>query len=523
VSRAVVVTLALAIGCASSPRGRPARVEGPVEIASTYGIGQPINASNLPFMDVVQAAAGPRALVTDRLCGATQRLLTRALAVGREGFDVRTELDALIWQAGLPAQTFGVLIQSFQAEAEAADVLAEVVAPLSASRGWPWVCVQIERDVGRTFHVALLYTPLGVILEDIPRTVADTVSVTMQAPPSAEDPELFLGTPQGDVISQPLVRSRVGWETSVPVDDGDGVYWLNVSTRRGPYTVLEFAVPLFGGRSPPKRAPRIDRPLAGQGRVEDRVAALINRERAQAGLRELARDERLDVIARSSAAAAAVGGMPPLTQAEASLSMEYDEVAAAWGMERDERSAAGRLATYPFYRKAYLNALATNLGVGWIDGGAGFGHAVYFGAPPDIIEPSVAVKRVRRQVRQSRSKAKSGALVAKDTIDAAVQAEVPAVCEALAAGERFDAIDFNAIGARLHASKLVRQFHGASVVSALVARPLDLSSSIPDALLDPRFGVLGLGACQGDFPEFGRGRVLVLMLLIEDGRRRRVH
>jgi len=237
-----------------------------------------------------------------------------ARVLGPDDMPAPEAVDFLLAHYGLPDPPPHWLIEratlgydSEVAERTAPPVLDALKATQAARLG-----VGIDRASGE-LRVVIAVQERNVDLEPVPRQIAaqKVVTIAGRLLPSFHDAGLVVTAPDGSVRELAVraagargrfAAERERFEATVGCVAGPGRYQVEVTAdgAGGPGLLANF--PLYCGVSPPRDAPVPAGVLPTQTtakEAEARLLALVNRDRASAGLSPLAIDARLAEAARA--------------------------------------------------------------------------------------------------------------------------------------------------------------------------------------------------------------------------------
>jgi uncharacterized protein YkwD len=151
--------------------------------------------------------------------------------------------------------------------------------------------------------VVLTLQPQNLELRALPRRLPSRGTVTLvgRLLGRFSSPGVLVAAPRGGVRHLAMSARKGRFELTVACDSGDGVYQLEVEgdDGHGPGVLANF--PLYCGVEPPARVALTSNEVTRSqdaAEAERELLALVNRDRAAAGLPALLRDARLQEIAR---------------------------------------------------------------------------------------------------------------------------------------------------------------------------------------------------------------------------------
>ncbi len=300
---------------AKAPPRRPEPLVPSGPAATVYASTAPadgVKAPPDPLRDAIRAAvreSARRAGVPTPELDARLDLAMNDFArvLGPDDMPAPEAVDFLLAHYGLPDPPPHWLIERATlgsdgevAERTAPPVLEALKATQAARLG-----VGIDRGAGE-LRVVIAVQERDVDLEPVPRQIAPQKPVTIagRLRASFRDPELVVTAPDGRV-REVAVRGtgpRGRFEGTVGCDAGPGRYQVEVTAdgAGGPGVLANF--PLYCGVAPPRDAPvpaGVQPTVTTAKDAEARLLALVNRDRAAAGLPRLALDARLAEAARA--------------------------------------------------------------------------------------------------------------------------------------------------------------------------------------------------------------------------------
>jgi uncharacterized protein YkwD len=300
---------------AKAPPRRPEPLVPSGPAATVYASTAPadgVKAPPDPLRDAIRAAVRESArragVPTPELDGRLDLAMNDfARVLGPDDMPAPEAVDFLLAHYGLPDPPPHWLIERATlgsdgevAERTAPPVLEALKATQAARLG-----VGIDRGAGE-LRVVIAVQERDVDLEPVPRQIAPQKPVTIagRLRASFRDPELVITAPDGRV-REVAVRGtgpRGRFEGTVGCDAGPGRYQVEVAAdgAGGPGVLANF--PLYCGVAPPRDAPvpaGVQPTVTTAKDAEARLLALVNRDRAAAGLPRLALDARLAEAARA--------------------------------------------------------------------------------------------------------------------------------------------------------------------------------------------------------------------------------
>jgi uncharacterized protein YkwD len=273
---------------------------------------------------------------------------------------------------------------------DGAGALARYEQALPAAfRTTPWNRIGVA-VLRRSQHIVVAVVLFEQLLElrPLPRQLPSggTARVGGRILRAYRNVQLVMTVPSGWVGRLPLERKSDGFEAKLVCEFGDGRYQMEVlgADQHGPLVLANF--PVFCGVTPPTDVTVADEPEpqdADPADVEQEVFALINRERAMAGMRPMAWDNRLAAIARAHsremATTEVVAHVSPTTgDAPARVrraGLVAQVVAENVGLANGARQAHQGFMGSPGHRANVLNPALLAVGIGVVAGRFEHGHA----------------------------------------------------------------------------------------------------------------------------------------------------
>jgi uncharacterized protein YkwD len=265
-------------------------------------------------------------------------------------------------------------------DAQLIEYFRPQLRPLLRQGAWRRLGVGVRRAPGATTMVVVLaeqHLELRPVARRLPSRGSARIAARLLDGFSA--PQLLVTAPDG-TVDRLFLLARGGWfEGRLACRQGDGAYQVEVagSGARGPTVLALFAV--HCGSPPPAGVPlaAIERtePEAPAA-AERQLYALVNRDRAAAGLWPLRRDPRLEEVARAHsqemASTGQVGHVLPrtgsvsdrLARARLRPAMVAENLALAY----DARQAQAGLMASPGHRANIMDPRFTLVGIGVVAG-----------------------------------------------------------------------------------------------------------------------------------------------------------
>jgi uncharacterized protein YkwD len=184
--------------------------------------------------------------------------------------------------------------------------LAEIRAQLPErlkSGEWGRVGVGVDR-AGPELIVLLALQEQNLELQALPRRipVSGRVALVGRLLGSLRMAQVFVTNPVGTVRELPVTRRDAAFDAAFSCTHGAGTYQVEIAgtNAQGPSVVANF--PVYCGIEPPSESPALEAETEGPldaAKAEQSVFALVNRDRAAAGLPALVWDGRLAAVARA--------------------------------------------------------------------------------------------------------------------------------------------------------------------------------------------------------------------------------
>ena len=337
-------------------------------------------------------------------------------------------------------------------------------------------------------------------------------------------PKVYVTRQDGSVVVPPVVHDgAAGFRADIRCGEAVGALKIEIvaeDRRDNPADLANFAVHCG---EPAPRTLAITAAAADPGdddaaTVERKIFALVNQDRARAGLAPLIWDDRAAVIARRHSTDMRDG--------------EYvAHVSPTWGTLAD-RARAGGLATplllenlarsysaseaedglmaSPGHRENLLNAQATHLGVGAAVGNEVAGHHELYVTQLFFRRPPLADRQTARaDTLAAFAAARRAARLAPLASDAALDGIAERHAAALAAGAARDVAGAEASAAL---DQIADRFVQVLTVIEVTGDPTE---RVPPNILDARAGTVGLGLAQGTHRDLGEGAYYVVVLLAQ--------
>lgn len=373
------------------------------------------------------------------------------------------------------------------------------------------------RDNGEGIVVLALQAS-AVTTRPIPRAMPDGGRATIEGEVGLgfADPEVFVTGDDG-VVER--VRSVVsgqprGFAAQLDCDGRAGRQQVEITAVDASGSSVLANFPIWCNQDAPSQitvAPSIDDDVATEGEAEQRMLALVNEDRAAAGLPALAWDDRAAAVARGhSTEMLATGEVAHVSKTTGSASDRVkaagiktgavlENIARAYGVAEAEEG----LMNSPGHRANLMSKQVTHLGVGIVFGEEIAGRREMFVTQVFIrITPTIDPDTVREDLRDEID------AIRTFSRDADLDRIAGALADELAAGG-------NAKDASARASKsLERLASRFRRVGSVITTVADLDALDPATLVgDATSTHLGIGIAQGTHEDLGEGAVYIVLLL----------
>ncbi len=352
----------------------------------------------------------------------------------------------------------------------------------------------------------------------IPRVVpaGGTLALHVTVDPRYREPEVFVTRDDGDTQRLDVVLGAAGAfasELGCGAHKGRQQLEITASDAAGSTVLANFPVwcaaepPIALEIAPASREDVVQKPTD----AEQKLLVLVNRDRAAAGLGQLAWDERVADVARGHSEemkrTKVVAHVSPTTGSAADrvrvanikTAVVLENVARAYGVVEAHQA----LMNSPGHRANLMSKIATTLGVGVvfgeeISGGREMFITQVFTRVPPKIDPTTAASVVAARIIAVHKATASDKLTAIAR-DVAVQ---------LATGKSRDAVW---PGVKLRIDALGNQYQkiGSVITAAADLDALDGKALLGDSLPDD----IGVGIAQGTHPEIGDGAIWIVVLM----------
>ena len=257
-----------------------------------------------------------------------------------------------------------------------AGQIAEVAKVAQIAR----VGVGVDR-AGDQMYVVVALQEQNVEVDPVPRRIAagGSAVVSGKLTHSYADPRVVVTGPRGAVKRLDGGGRGPGFRSEIRCDAGPGRYQIEVTGVNQAGTVVLANFPVYCGVAPPAEAPRntgVRQGTLAPADAEKRMLALVNRDRAAAGLRPLALDDKLSDVARAHsrdmAANEYVAHVSPTTgtaldrarHAGLAPALIFENVGRAYSADQAETG----FMSSPGHRGNILDPRATRIGIGIVAG-----------------------------------------------------------------------------------------------------------------------------------------------------------
>jgi uncharacterized protein YkwD len=359
----------------------------------------------------------------------------------------------------------------------------------------------------------------AVTTNPIPRALAKDASHRMRGVVKApyRDPEVLVTSDDGQTRRLPLATGKKPLEFSTELSCAGRVgrqqIEINASDSTGSTVLANF--PIWCGDTPPStiavEAADADPAPQSAQEAEQRLLALVNRDRRSAGLGELQWSEPVAEVARSHSRemrrTQVVAHLSPETGSAADRlraaglksALVLENVARAYGVAE----AHAGLMDSPGHRQNLMSPLATHLGIGVVLGDLVSGR-------PEMFVTQMFT-RVNPRIDEGEVAAALHARLAggRPPRAPALERIAQRVADSLAKGRPRERA-WEPVGADLKAlGKTYRK------VGSVITAVSDLSTLDTATLLSGVVDELGIGIAQGPHPQIGDGAIWIVLLLGE--------
>ncbi len=376
-----------------------------------------------------------------------------------------------------------------------------------------------KRNPDGTGAVVFALQSSNVHTAPLPRALPNGGVVRIEAGVTAgfHEPEVFVTAPDGTTERIPLTGNAAAFVSVIECGARHGKLQIEITANDVSGSTVLANFPVWCHERPPTAmALEIDRDEAEPATVqqaEQRILALVNRDRRRAGLPELMWDERVANVARGHSAqmhqTKNVAHISPTTGSAADrvrvanirTGAVLENVARAYGV----REAHDGLMNSPGHRANLLSTLATHVGIGVVFGDEISGRRelfvtqVFIRIPPKL-DLAEGANTIASKVMAVRAMKRDGAL----------ERSAQMLAEKLASGQRREQAwpsvqrDLEQLG-----SKYRR-------VGSVVTVVTELSAADGANLLgEYRPSDMGVGLAQGTHPELGESAIWIVLLLGE--------
>lgn len=376
---------------------------------------------------------------------------------------------------------------------------------------------QVKRLADGTSAIVFAMQQSNVVTQPIPRTLSANGSFSLDATIDARyrDPEVFVTRDDGQTEQLGIRVTKTGtFSANVACGSHTGKQQVEIAAN-GPLGSSVLAnFPIWCAAQPPQSVTidpsREEPPVAKPGDAEQKLFALVNRERVAAHLPALVWDESLAQVARGHSEdmhkTGLIGHLSPTTgsaadrvrAAKIKTAVVLENVARAYSIS----GVHDGLMNSPGHRANILSSTATNIGIGVVLGDDFSNQRALlvtqvFDRVPPVIDHDKALSAVTGKLLGVR----------KMAIDSELTAIARDVAAQLAAGKTRDEV-WPSVRRRLDTlgkvfGKVGSVITAVSDLDGLDAKPL-LGDYTPDSM--------GVGVAQGPHPEIGERAVWIVAL-----------
>jgi uncharacterized protein YkwD len=489
--------------------------------AATPAPSSPLGDAVIAAVATAARAANIPAPVADgRLFTAAEEL---ARVVPDEGVIAYSLVEFALQRQGIvePSPHLLVIWGHLDAPQAIVDQLAPRVAELLAAGATARLGVgAARRNANGEGVVVFALQGSSVAIDPLPRALprGGSVKLTGKVLGAYRDPEVFVTRDDGAVVKLPSAGKRPGeFAATIDCTGRSGKQQVEVTAVDASGSTVLANFPLWCFEDAPSSITVDmsidDRPVVDAAEAEQRMLALVNRDRTAAGLAPLVWDDRVAEVSRAHSRemqqTGIVAHVSPTTGTAADrvklanikTPAVLENVARAYGVGE----AHAGLMNSPGHRANVLSGVATHIGIGVVLGEEVAGRRelfvtqVFTRVPPRV-DPAAAVALVRAKIE------------AVDEIDGDPQLEQTAqrAAERLARG---DAREATWNEAKRSLEPLAKRYKRIGSVLTAVA---DLDALTGDALIQGYMpDNVGIGIAQGTHPEIGEGAIWVVLLLGE--------
>ena len=376
-----------------------------------------------------------------------------------------------------------------------------------------------QRNPDGTGAVVFALQSSNVRTSPMPRALPNGGVVRIEAgvTPAFREPEVFVTGPDGTTERIPLTGNAAAFVSVIECGARHGKLQIEITANDVSGSTVLANFPVWCHELPPTAiALEVDRdeaePATAQ-QAEQRILALVNRDRRRAGVPELIWDERVANVARSYSAemhqTKNVAHISPTTGSAADrvrvanirTGAVLENVARAYGV----REAHDGLMNSPGHRANLMSMLATHVGIGVVLGDEISGRRellvtqVFIRIPPKL-NVAEAASTIANKLNAVRAMKRDGALERSAQI----------LAEKLASGQSREQAwpsvkrDLEQLG-----SKYRR-------VGSVVTVVTELAATEGATLLgEYRPSDVGIGLAQGTHPELGEAAIWLVLLMGE--------
>ncbi|CAN5876859.1 hypothetical protein BH11MYX3_BH11MYX3_27610 [soil metagenome] len=363
----------------------------------------------------------------------------------------------------------------------------------------------------------------GVSTSPIPRALPAGGGFQLDAVVDArfKEPEVFITYDIGSTERLELKSGHAGGFTSkVSCGSHTGRQQVEITASDVNGSTVLGNFPVWCGGEPPVSMTldpsTDDAPVTTTVDAEQRLLALVNRDRQTAGLPPLTWDDKVAAVARRHSEEMRrtknVAHISPTTGSAADrvraasirTAVVLENVARAYGVGEAHQG----LMNSPGHRANITSRAATHLGIGVVFGDDVSGRReifitqVFTRVPPKI-DPGSALVRVQQRLVQAAAPRQIGTSVRLSAI-------AQQLSDALAAGKTRDQA-YPLVKKQVDSLGAIYARVGSVITAAADLDTLDGKSLIGDSVVDD----IGIGIAQGPHPEIGEGAMWVVILMAQ--------
>lgn len=380
-----------------------------------------------------------------------------------------------------------------------------------------------RRQADGTGAVVFALQASGVSTSPIPRALPTGGSFQLDAVVDTrfKEPEVFITYDSGSTERLDLKSGHAGGFTSkvgCGSHTGRQQVEITASDINGSTVLANF--PVWCGAQPPVSMTldpsSDDAPVTTTVDAENRLLALVNRDRLAAGLAQLTWDDKVAAVARGHSdemrRTKTVAHISPTTGSAADrvraakirTAVVLENVARAYGVGEAHQG----LMNSPGHRANITSRAATHLGIGVVFGEEVSGRReifitqVFTRVPPKI-DPTSALASVQQRLVQAAAPKQIGTSVRLSAI-------AQQLSDALAAGKTREQA-YPLVKRQVDSLGAIYARVGSVITAAADLDTLDGKSLIGDSVVDD----IGVGIAQGPHPEIGEGAMWIVILIAQ--------